>query len=35
MDRPFSWERALHNREHHALAGLAAALLMLALKLFR
>ncbi len=35
MDRPFSWERALHNREHHTVAGLAAAMLILALKLFR
>jgi len=33
MERPFSWQRALHNREHHTLAGLAAALLVLALKL--
>jgi protein-S-isoprenylcysteine O-methyltransferase Ste14 len=35
MNRPFSWKRALHNREHHTLAGLAAAMLILALKLFR
>lgn len=35
MDRPFSWERALHNREHHTLAGLAAAMLILTAKLFR
>ena len=35
MDRPFSWERALHNREHHTLAGLAGAMLILASKLFR
>lgn len=33
MDRPFSWQRALHNREHHTFAGLAGALLILALKL--
>lgn len=33
MDRPFSWRRAVHNREHHTLAGLAATLLVLALKL--
>jgi protein-S-isoprenylcysteine O-methyltransferase Ste14 len=33
MDRPFSWQRALHNREHHTLAGLAAAMLILASKL--
>lgn len=35
MDRPFSWERALHNREHHTIAGLAAAMLILASKLLR
>ena len=35
MDRPFSWDRALHNREHHTLAGLAAAMLILMAKLFR
>src|SRR5688572_32416002 len=35
MDRPFSWERALHNREHHTLAGLTAAMLILVSKLFR
>lgn len=33
MERPFSWERALHNREHHTIAGLIAGLLVLALKL--
>jgi protein-S-isoprenylcysteine O-methyltransferase Ste14 len=32
MPRRFSVRRALDNREHHALAGLAAALLLLALK---
>lgn len=32
MDRRFSWGRALHNREHHAVAGLAAGLLALGLK---
>ena len=31
MDRGFSWRRALHNREHHAIAGLVAALLLLLL----
>lgn len=35
MDRPFSWERALHNREHHTIAGLIAALLILAVKVLR
>lgn len=32
MPRRFSWRRALRNREHHAMAGLAAGLLMLWLK---
>jgi protein-S-isoprenylcysteine O-methyltransferase Ste14 len=35
MDRPFSWERALHNREHHTIAGLIAALLILTAKILR
>ena len=35
MDRPFSWRRALHNREHHTIAGLATAILILASKLLR
>jgi uncharacterized membrane protein len=34
MDRGFSWQRAIHNREHHTIAGLAAAMLILASKLF-
>ena len=34
MDRPFSWERALHNREHHTLAGLFAGFLFLAAKTY-
>ena len=33
MDRPFSWARARHNREHHAMAGLAAGLIALAIKI--
>ena len=33
MDRPFSWARALRNREHHAMMGLAAGLLLLAARL--
>jgi protein-S-isoprenylcysteine O-methyltransferase Ste14 len=33
MDRPFSWQRALHNREHHTIAGLACAFLLLAVKM--
>ena len=35
MDRAFTWQRALHNREHHTIAGLAGALLILAVKLLR
>ena len=33
MDRPFSWSRALGNREHHTMIGLAAGLAILAMKL--
>lgn len=33
MQRSFSWRRALHNREHHAIAGLMAGLLILATKI--
>ncbi len=33
MQRAFSWSRALRNREHHAMAGLVAGLLVLALKM--
>jgi protein-S-isoprenylcysteine O-methyltransferase Ste14 len=32
MDRPFSWARAIGNREHHTMMGLAAGLALLALK---
>lgn len=32
--RAFSWRRAWHNREHHALAGLVAGLALLALKVW-
>ena len=32
MDRRFSWARALGNREHHTMMGLATGLLLLALK---
>ena len=35
MDRRFSWRRALHNREHHTIGGLMAALLLLLLKSLR
>jgi protein-S-isoprenylcysteine O-methyltransferase Ste14 len=33
-DRPFSWQRAWRNREHHAVAGLVAGLSLLALKVW-
>jgi hypothetical protein len=33
MNRTFSWQRAIHNREHHTIAGLVAALVVLAAKL--
>jgi protein-S-isoprenylcysteine O-methyltransferase Ste14 len=33
-NRSFSWARAWHNREHHALAGLAAGLCLLAFKVW-
>ena len=35
MARAFSWNRALHNREHHTIAGLAAGLVLLAWKMLR
>ena len=34
MERSFSWRRAVYNREHHAIAGLLAALSLLAYKVF-
>ncbi|TPW01099.1 MAG: S-isoprenylcysteine methyltransferase-like protein [Alphaproteobacteria bacterium] len=34
MDRQFSWSRAIGNREHHTMIGLASGLALLALKLF-
>lgn len=33
-DRPFSWARAIHNREHHTMAGLLAGLTMLGAKVW-
>ena len=33
VERAFSWQRAMYNREHHTIAGLAAGLLLLSLKL--
>jgi protein-S-isoprenylcysteine O-methyltransferase Ste14 len=35
MARKFSWSRAIYNREHHTMTGLAAALLILVLKAYR
>jgi len=35
MGRPFSWERAIHNREHHTLAGLFGGFVILALKTYQ
>jgi protein-S-isoprenylcysteine O-methyltransferase Ste14 len=35
MERRFSWPRAISNREHHTIAGLAAALLILTSKVLR
>lgn len=32
MDRPFNWARAVHNREHHTMIGLALGLFALAMK---
>lgn len=34
MDRPFSWPRAIGNREHHTMLGLATGLALLAMKLW-
>jgi len=34
IERVFSWERAIHNREHHTIAGLLAGLLLLAGKIY-
>ena len=34
MDRRFSWPRAIGNREHHTMLGLAAGLVMLAMKMW-
>ena len=33
-DRRFSWQRAIYNREHHAVAGVLAGLTLLALKVW-
>jgi protein-S-isoprenylcysteine O-methyltransferase Ste14 len=34
MDRPFSWQRAVYNREHHTIAGLLAGIALLVGKMF-
>jgi protein-S-isoprenylcysteine O-methyltransferase Ste14 len=34
VSRAFSWARAIHNREHHTIAGLAAGLMLLAAKIY-
>jgi protein-S-isoprenylcysteine O-methyltransferase Ste14 len=34
VERSFSWQRAIYNREHHTIAGLLTGLLLLAAKLF-
>lgn len=34
MDRRFSWPRAIGNREHHTILGLASGLVLLALKVW-
>jgi protein-S-isoprenylcysteine O-methyltransferase Ste14 len=34
MPRRFSWQRALHNREHHTIAGLLGGLAILAAKVY-
>ena len=34
VERPFSWQRAIYNREHHTIAGLVTGLLALAGKLY-
>jgi len=34
VERSFSWQRAIYNREHHTIAGLLAGLALLAVKLY-
>ena len=34
VERAFSWQRAIYNREHHTIAGLLTGLLLLAAKLY-
>lgn len=34
VERSFSWQRAIYNREHHTIAGLAAGLVLLGMKAY-
>ncbi len=34
VERVFSWQRAIHNREHHTIAGLVSGLLILSAKIY-
>lgn len=34
VERSFSWQRAIYNREHHTIAGLLSGLLMLAARVY-
>jgi protein-S-isoprenylcysteine O-methyltransferase Ste14 len=34
IERSFSWQRAIYNREHHTMAGLASGLALLAAKMY-
>ena len=34
VERPFSWQRAIYNREHHTVAGLLAGLALLTAKIY-
>ena len=34
VERAFSWQRAIHNREHHTIAGVVSGLLLLAGKIY-
>ena len=35
IERTFSWRRAVHNREHHTIAGLVIGLLLMVAKIYR
>jgi protein-S-isoprenylcysteine O-methyltransferase Ste14 len=34
VERAFSWQRAIYNREHHTIAGVLSGLLLLAVKIY-